>query len=309
MLCVVAQQARADAMDWLVKINRAGADLSFSGIFIYAQNGQIDTMQVSRRITDGALEERLYALNGEAREIVRDENLIWCYFPNQNVGVHEHRQTLDSGFPRILPDDLERLKQHYRFREGEVSRIADRLTQRIDVMPTDDYRYGYRLWADVDTGLLLRSDLLDGDEQLIEQYQFVDIDFGDDISDRELKATTGKENLRWYGTDTRQPSASRTDLKWHFSDLPAGYRLSKYFRRMMPMEEREIEHLIFTDGLATVSVFIQPANATQSEMRGLGRMGAVHVYRSTRDDHHITVMGEAPARTVEMLVAGMNFRG
>lgn len=301
-----AGAVRASPTDWLMKINQA-ASLSFSGIFVYAHDGQIETMQVVRRVKDDMMQERLYSLNGEPREIVRDTNRIWCYIPAQNVGVRDYRQAFESGFPRILPGDLARLKQNYHFTEGGVNRIADRMARRINVIPNDGYRYGYALWADVETGLLLRSDLLGEDNRVVEQYLFVAIDVDSEISDRALRAVTSKEKLVWYGNEKPQPSASLDESKWQFTQIPAGYRLSKYIRRMSPMAGREIEHLIFTDGLSTVSIFIKPASAEHSGMEGLSRMGAVHVYRNTINEHRVTVMGEAPARTVEFLAAGVAY--
>ena len=290
-----------------MKINRASASLSFSGMFVYVHDGQIDTMQVVRRVRNEMMEERLYSLNGEPREIVRDTNRVWCYLPEQKVGVHDHRRAFESGFPRILPDDLERLTQNYHFTEGGVNRIADRRARRINVIPNDGYRYGYALWADEETGLLLRSDLLGEDNRVVEQYLFVTIDVDSEISDHELQAVTSKEKLLWYGDEKPQSSASPEESKWQFTQLPAGYRLSKYLRRMSPMEGGEIEHLIFTDGLSTVSIFIKAINAGQSAMEGLSHMGAMHVYRSTINGHRVTVMGETPARTVELLAGGVGY--
>ncbi len=299
--------ARAEPADWLMKINQAAASLSFSGMFVHSHDGRIKAMQVVRRVRGEMMQERLYSLNGEAREIVRDRNRIWCYIPEQKVGVHDYRQAFASGFPRILPGDLEGLRRNYHFTEGGLNRIADRMAQRINVIPNDAYRYGYRLWADTETGLLLRSDLINQDDQVVEQYLFVAIDVDGEISDRDLQAVTSKEKLVWYGGEKPQPSASLDESGWRVTQLPAGYRLSKHIRRMSPMEGREIEHLIFTDGLSTVSIFIKPANTEQSDMQGLSRMGAVHVYRSTINDHRVTVMGEAPAQTVELLASGVAY--
>ena len=301
--------AQASPMDWLIRINRAAADLSFSGTFVYSHAGQIEAMQVVRRVKNDTMQERLYSLNGETREIVRDRNRIWCYIADQKVGVHDHRQTLDSGFPRIRHDDIERLMENYQFTKSGVNRVAGRMAQRINVIPNDGYRYGYHLWADRENGLLLRSDLVGSDNRVIEQHLFVAIDFDSEISDHALQAVTSKENLVWHGADIPQPSASLHVSNWKFNQLPAGYRLSKYIRRVLPMKGTEVEHLIFTDGLSTVSIFIKPASVAvaQSGMEGLSRMGAMHIYRNMVDDHYVTVMGEAPARTVKLLAAGVTY--
>lgn len=298
----------ANPTDWLMKINHAAATLSFSGMFVYAHDGGIETMQVVRRVKDEMMQERLYSLNGEAREIVRDRKRIWCYLPAQKSGVHAYRQAFESGFPRILPDDLDGLRRNYHFTDGGINRVANRMARRINVLPNDDYRYGYRLWADLETGLLLRSDLVNQEGIVVEQYLFVSIDVDSEISDHALTAVTSKEKLVWYGDDSDgEPPIALDESKWQFSQLPAGYRLNKYIRRMSALEGNEIEHLIFTDGLSTLSVFIKPTSPEQSGMEGLSRMGAVHVYRSIINDHRVTVMGEAPARTVELLATAVSY--
>ena len=302
---LLAASAGADPTAWLMKINHAAANMSFSGVFVHSHDGDIESTQVVRRVKDEMLQERLYSLSGERREIVRDSNRIWCYIPEEKVGLHDYRQTFQSGFPRIAPGDLARLKQNYRFTEGGLSRVANRMAQRIDVIPNDGYRYGYRLWADLETGLLLRSDLVGEDNRVVEKYLFVTIDLDSEISDRALQAVTSKEKLVWYGNDTSQPATPAKASKWKVNPLPAGYRLSKTVQRMSPMEGLEVEHLVFTDGLSTVSVFIKQASAEQSAMEGLSRMGAVHAYRSIVDDYRVTVMGEAPAKTVEFLAGGV----
>ncbi|MGR3913077.1 MAG: MucB/RseB C-terminal domain-containing protein [Gammaproteobacteria bacterium] len=302
----------ASPTDWLMKINRAAAELSFSGVFVHASGGEVEAMQVVRRVRDDMVQERLYSLSGEKREIVRDSNRIWCYLPQQNFGMRDDRQAFQSGFPRILPGDLGGLMRNYHFTEGGRARIADRIAHQVNVLPNDGFRYGYRLWADVETGLLLRSDLIGEEGGVIDQYLFVTINIGGEISDRALEAVTAEDKLVWYEAQPGAPKAAQDDATpgkshWRIARLPAGYRLRRHIHRVSPTGGGKIEHLIITDGLSTVSVFIKPA-AARDEMTGLSRMGSVHIYRSRVGGHLVTVMGETPARTVELLAAGIAYR-
>ena len=298
----------ADVETWLMRINEAVANRSFVGNFVYLHDGQIEAMHVVRRIRDGQMQERLYALNGEAREVVRDADRVWCFIPDRNMGVHDYRQTSESGFPRILPNDLESLDRNYRFEVGGTARIAGRIAQQIKVIPADHFRYGYHLWADRETGLLLRSDLVDDGGQVVEQYMFVNIEIDREIADFELESVTSPEKLVWYGMDLPNLSAEVESPAWRVLSPPAGYRLNKHIRRMNPMKMEEEEHLVFTDGLSSVSIFIKVPGAGQSGMVGLSRMGAVHAFRGTVADHWITVMGEVPAHTVEHLARTIVYR-
>ena len=297
-------RAAADASEWLMKINQAAAEVNFIGTFVYIHNGKIEAMEVARRIDDGHMQERIYSLNGEPREVIRGMDKVWCYIPDQNVVVHDYRQTSESGFPRILPGDIKGLERNYDFELLGSSRIANRMAREIRVLPKDAFRYGYSLWADEESGLLLRSDLLDDTGNAVEQYLFVAVEIGGEIADADLQPVSKTEDLELFGNSV--PMSQPAELSpWKVSKLPSGYTLSKHIRRMSPMDSGELEHMVFTDGLSTVSVFIKQAHAGQSGMVGLSKMGAVHAYRTTVDDHRITVMGEVPAGTVEFLASGI----
>ncbi|MBX2869259.1 MAG: MucB/RseB C-terminal domain-containing protein [Acidiferrobacterales bacterium] len=307
-ITALAGDQNSDAGEWLMRINEAAAELSFAGNFVYIHDNEVEAMEVIRRVTRGHMQERLFALNGEAREVVRDQDRVWCYIPDKNMGVHDYRQATGSGFPKILPNDLNDLKKNYDFSLGETLRIAKRMAQKVKVIPKDTYRYGYNLWADVETGLLLRSDLVDHHGEIVEQYLFVDIEIGIDIKDSELESVTNKDQLVWFGMDRPNLTAKVDRQQWFIENPPAGFQLTKHIRRMTPMEMEEEEHLVFTDGLSSVSVFVKKARKGQSNMVGLSRMGAVHAYRDTMRDHWITVMGEVPAETVTALAAEIAYR-
>jgi len=303
-----ALYASEEAADWLMKINDAAARLSFAGNFVYVHDDQIEAMTVVRRVQDGAMQERLYALNGEAREVVRDMDRVWCYIPDKNVGVHDYRQTSESGFPRILAADINDLRQNYKFELGGRLRVADRMTTQVKILPRDNYRYGYHLWADEESGLLLRSDLIDAAGDSVEQYLFVDIEIGREIADSELESVTSKDQLVWYGMDRPNLTADVSQGQWQVIDLPAGYRLTKHILRMTPMEMEEEEHMVFTDGLSSVSIFVKKAKEGHSTITGLSKMGAVHAYRNNIENHWVTVMGEVPAETVQHLAKQISFQ-
>ncbi len=298
----------ADPSAWLLKINRAAAEVGFAGTFVHIHGGKVDTFEVARRIQRGAVEERLYSLNGSAREVIRAKERIWCYLPDQNTVAYDVQLMGESGFPRMFPGDYPQLARLYRFAEGGRSRIAGREAQQIMVIPNDAFRYGYTLWADTETGLLLRSDLVNQQNQVIEKLVFVDIDIGGKISDDQLAAVNTQSGTRLYGND-REPVGVPTDSSaWTLTQIPHGYQLSRHMKRIFPTDESETEHLVYTDGLSTVSVFITEAGAGQGEGSGISHMGNVHAYRTTLNNHRITVIGEVPADTVAYLGQGIEYR-
>ncbi len=309
LIGLLSTSAAADeAADWLMKISAAAAKVNFSGTFVYVHDGQIEAMEVARRINqDGSMQERLYALNGAPREVIRGMDKVWCYIPDQNVVVHSYRQTSNNGFPGILPGDFAQLRRNYHFVEGVDGRIADREAHQIKVIADDSYRYGYSLWADKQTGLLLRSDLINKDNEIVEQYTFINIEIGGIITDQQLAAKSDQEALQLFGPGTDLPvSADSSD--WQVTRIPDGYSLIKHIKRMSPTDGDEVEHRVYADGLSTVSVFIKKAKPGQSHKNGLSRMGAVHAFGKAVNNHRITVMGEVPADTVEFLAMGVRLR-
>jgi sigma-E factor negative regulatory protein RseB len=294
--------ANHPAQQWLAKINHAADDLSYEGVFVYLHDGRMEAMRVVRAVDDGAAKERLYSLNGEAREIIRDHEQVWCYLPDRKIGVHEYRKAVDASFPSLLPDDISGLEENYEISLGRKARIADRLTQLIAVVPRDGYRYGYHLWADLQTGLLLKADLIDTDGKAIEQYMFTQVKIGDPIPPDALKPRTPKGELVWHGEQVVAGGEPSPAGGWTVASVPAGYRLTTSIVRMIPMRNAPVQHLVYSDGLSTVSVFIERVTTDgPRHMNGLSRMGAVHAFGSVVDGHQITVVGEVPAATVDQL--------
>lgn len=301
--------AERSGVDWLMKIHDAAAQLNYMGTFVYVQGGRIATMQVSHRARNGSMRQRIYSLNGAPREVIRDDTQVWCYIPDQKRGVHEYRQVSKQGFPNLLPGHLEKLVDYYDVYTGATGRIADRRAQQLMVVPKDALRYGYELWADQQSGLLLKAALLDESGQPIEQYLFTNVKIGGTITADMLEPVTAKADLVWFGDaisgqteDPATAAARQFSSNWVIEDIPAGFSLTRQIRRKVPMRSKMVDHFVYSDGLASVSVFIEDLNKDDSEWAtGVSKMGAVHAFGREIDGHQVTVVGEVPARTVESI--------
>ncbi len=299
--------ASESVTDWLMKMNDAASALSYRGTFVYLHDNQLETMRVARRAGPAGVRERLFSLNGAAREIIRDEKRVWCYLPDQRMGVHQYRQSSDNTFPRILPRDIGELTDNYLIDKGRRERIADRDSQEIRVRPRDDFRYGYELWVDEQTGLLLRADLVDPGGTSLEKYMFTEVSIGGVVSDRDLAPRTPRKDLVWFGEPDEEAAPVPGELEWTADRVPEGFMLSRHIRRMSAMRKQPVEHLVYSDGLAAVSVFVEDKRSlTQTPMQGLSRMGAVHAFGTMVGDYQVTVVGEVPGKTVDMI--GMSVR-
>ncbi len=293
------------AHDWLMKINHAARDLEYEGIFVYQHDAQLEAMQIFHKMENNSSRERLVSLNGAPREIVRDANEVRCYWPDKNSVMVEYRKTEGKGFPSILPERLQDLDEYYVLKLGNTERVTGRVAQLVIIMPADQYRYGYHLWADVDTGLLLKADLLDAQGAVLEQFMFTQVNIGAKIPAAALAPGMTGKSMTWYREegDTRHVSEKPG---WSAAQLPKGFKLSAHMTRRLPMRKQPVEHLVYTDGLATVSVFVEKQEkGVKPFMRGASRMGAVNAMSAQVNDYQITTVGEVPAATVSLIGASV----
>lgn len=304
-----------DAVDWLRKIDNAVRTMSYSGVLVYVNGDRIETMRVIHRVEAGeSIRQRIYALNGAPREIVRDFKRIRFFAPDRPIGVSEPQRESRRELLNPLPGYMEALLQVYRVILGPVTRIADRAAQQIRILPKDDWRYGYKLWADKQTGLLLRTTLVNSERRPIEQYLFTEILIGDDIADRALEPVTPREGLVWHddARSGRTAASGAGDMhraNWTVRNLPDGFVLNRMIRRFSSTRSGMVEHYVYSDGLATVSVFVESIKSESgSRLTGLHEMGAVHAFGREFDGYQITVIGEVPARTVDTIALSVSPR-
>lgn len=289
------------AHDWLMKINQAARMLNYEGVFVYQHENQLEAMRIFHKVDNGASRERLVSLNGAQREIIRDKHEVICYWPDKNSVMVEYRKADSQSFPAILPERIQDLDDYYVMRLGNTERITGRLAQLVIVKPVDKYRYGYHLWADKETGLLLKADLLDTQGVILEQFMFTHINIGTNIPDSALAPSAAGKGMVWYREDV-QKKTNLAKPGWVATQLPKGFRLSAHISRQALMRKRPVEHLVYTDGLAAVSVFVEKHGAdSKSFMLGPSRMGAVNALGSRSGNYQVMTVGEVPAETIALI--------
>jgi sigma-E factor negative regulatory protein RseB len=296
-----AMAAGGSAREWMMSMGRAVQEHNYTGTFVYRHGDQIEAMRIVHRARNGKPRELLTSLNGVAREIIRNDRDVVCYLPDRNSVVVEHRKTSDKSFPALLPKRLDRVTRNYTLMLGGMNRIADRKAQMVVVKPHDRYRYGYHLWADRKTGLLLKSNLVDPQGHIIEQFMFTNISIDHPILDKDLQPRYTGKGMVWH-RETDSSAKPSMETHWRATKLPSGFELTKQISRKGPMHKQEIEHLVYSDGLAAVSVFIERKDErAKHSIHGATGMGAVHAYGRVAGDYHITVVGEVPPATVAMI--------
>jgi len=297
--------ASDNSHDWLMKINQAARSLDYDGVFVYQHDGQMEAMRIIHKVENGAARERLVSLNGSPREIVRDQKEVTCYWPDKNSVMVEYRKTNNQSFPAILPERLQDLDAYYSIQLGNTERITGRTAQLVIIKPVDQYRYGYHLWADQKTGLLLKADLLNAQGEMLEQFMFTTISIGKKISSASLVPGVVGKGMVWHREGEQYKNVPERS-GWYASQLPKGFRLSAHIARETLMRKRPVEHLVYTDGLAFVSVFVEKREEhSKSFMLGPSRMGAVNALGEHHDGYQIMTVGEVPAETILLIGQSM----
>ncbi len=298
-----AATAGEEAYSWLMKMNQATRTLNYDGTFVYQHGDQLEAMRIIHAVRDGSVRERLVSLNGSAREVIRDDQQVMCYLPDRKSIIVEHRFLgRDKSFPVILPESVTVLKKRYVIQLGAPGRVSGRDAQVVIIRPRDQHRYGYHLWADKETGLLLKADLVDHMGKILEQFMFAQVKIGHVIDAAHLQPAMGVDDMAWYVGKTMDHTSVEPAEGWTVSKVPAGFVLSNRIMRKTPAHGNPVEHLVYTDGLAAVSVFIEKVDkGTRSVIVGGSTMGAVHAFGNIVDNHQIIVVGEVPATTVESI--------
>jgi sigma-E factor negative regulatory protein RseB len=308
LVSAFALPARAgdpDAREWLERMTRALAQQNYDGRFFHLTESRSETMRIIHRVEKGKVSERLVSLDGSGREIIRDETQIVCYLPDKRTVLVEKR-TDNNSLLAALPSYSESLEAHYSIEKiGKVGKTGGRKTQMIVVQPRDQYRYGYRLWLDQETAMPLKSQLSDRNGRVIEQILFAELNLRDRIPVAELQPSVSAEGFRWLRQDPQPVRVANAAIGWNVIRLPAGFRLTTWRVQAIAGSSAPVRHLVFSDGLASVSVFIEPRGPQATPMHGLARVGAAFAYSRDLDGHQVTAVGEVPAATVEAIAAGV----
>jgi len=297
-------QTPPDGMALLRKIYQATEKLSYSGTFVYQQGDRTETSRITRVTGPGGDVERVEVLDGMPREIIRTRDTVRCYMPESQT-VKVERRVDQRAFPGMLPEQISDLARSYRITRGEMVRIAGFDCEAVVLTPKDDLRYGYKLWADVNSGMLLKARTLNRQGQTVEQFTFTQFAIGN-VSRERVRPRPAAQN--WRVEDAAVAPANLAREGWTMSgELPGFRKITEVTRRLG--ESRPVGQMVYSDGMAAVSVFIEPMAGRSDAVRpGLSSLGAYHIYTREVANHIVTVVGEAPAASIQRMANQVVFR-
>jgi len=313
----LASGARAadGAGDWLVQMSQAARMSNYEGVLVYRGDDILETFRVTHRFQDGSERERVQSMTGEVREVLKQNNKVTCLLPqDQRLTTVKRPATPKSLFKPLSQERLQQIAAVYELRELGKARVAGRNCRGIAIAPRDEFRYGYELWADAESGVPLKLSLVSPDGRLLEQMFFTEVKFPRSIPDSafaaDVPAHLARESTAAAAdaiaqAHEREPVAEEEadTAPVQFSKLPPGFRVVRRNLQASPSGVRE--HLLLSDGLSAVSVYRvlrrSPEAAAMAAAQRIDRMGPLNAYSRSVGQVQITVVGEAPRRTVQMI--------
>lgn len=294
-------QADDSPREWLERMSRAVRSTDYEGTVLRISEGKAEALKVVHSVSDGVIREKLIAQEGDGLEIVRVGNEVQCILPERKSVLVEQWTDQSTLFSTLPSPDLRIGSQYDVVLMGE-DRVAGRKTVQVAIKPHDEYRYEHRIWLDRATGFPLQTELVAASGVAVDQVKFADIRFGRDIADSELESSYSTANFKWY-TQPQRNVTPVVESEWRNDSLPSGFELVSAQEEHMPGNGQRVTHLLYSDGLASVSVFL--AGNTDAPVAERSTEGASNSYSTVRDDVLVTAVGEVPDVTVERIALGM----
>ena len=290
-----------EARDWLERMSRAVEELNYRGTFVHVLDGTAETLHIVHRHADGQSGERILSDNA-GREIVRRGSRVQGIFPDRRIVLFETRSDV-SPLVSALPSNTAELAPHYEISLGGSARVADRAVQLLEIKPRDEFRYGYMLWLDQETAMPLQSQLIDEQGEVVEQILFTDIEIPANIPSEALEPTIDTTGFTALRAAESAPLAA--EIPWRAAAVPGGFKLSVATQSPIAGSDTPVEHLVYSDGLATVSVFIEDPETKAEVREGFSTVGSTNAYSLTLRGRKVTAMGEVPRQTVRTIASSL----
>jgi sigma-E factor negative regulatory protein RseB len=300
-----------DAAAWLKKIQLAAQKQNYSGIFVYQQANRMHASRITH-VVDGKNElEKLEILDGRPREYIRNNDEVVCYLPEIRTLQVEKRSTPDF-FPAMLAVNSSDLVEHYDIKKGDGGRIAGYDCQAITLTPKDNLRYGYRLWAEKSSGLLMRAQTINERNEVVEQITFAQVNIGN--IDKERVKPTFPNTVGWRIENA--PVTEGLASGWSVAAIPAGFKKVHELKRTVTEapqtkagtspSQHDVTQIVYSDGLAAISVFVEPGTRSRTEVSM--QQGAMNIVGKRQGDFWLTIVGEVPDAAIKQVANSIEFK-
>lgn len=285
-LMLVSGLARADAaLQWLNRAVAAAKQQNYSGVYVYQHGEQVEVLRVLHRSGSAGELEKVEVLDGTPRKFLRVNSDVYCHL-SDGKQVRLERNALRRFFPSLLPAQPASLLGYYDAKLGGTDRVAGRLCQVVTLVPRDGYRFSYNLWLDKQTGLPLKSRVVNANGGVVSMFVFSEIQIGKPPDTRLFRNDLAGKQVE-AGLD------GPVETSWDVTP-PPGFEQVQAAVRALPGKQEPVTHLVFSDGLSVLSMFVEPVDPQLQNMRGLSAEGVIGIYTREVDGHTVTTLGEVP---------------
>ena len=300
-LCGTALAAEPSPMEWLQRMAVAVEQANYSGTVVRVHNGQVQTLRVVHRYEDGKVSEKLESLDGAGREIIRAGDEVHCILPESRMVLVGQQINQEGLFGRLAVQPAA-LSRSYDLTIEDYERVVGRPSVQLAIRPRDHFRFGHRLWLDKASALPLRRQVVGTGGDIVEEMRFAEITIGKPIPSSAFRPSMDIEGFTWV-RDAGQ-AAERDDVNstgFEAREVPSGFRLVSAGSERFPDTEGEVAHIVYSDGVASVSVFVESRQPGAGKLEGASRIGAAYAFGTVVNGHQVTVIGEVPGHTVRMI--------
>ena len=299
--------AQEDAWLALQKASQAARELSYKGVFVYQSGSASKSVQLTHMNYGQGEYARMVVLDGSPREVLSQGRDVSIYSPkNEKIVIEKKRG--QNMFPALLPSNMDAIKASYQAQFSGAERIGGRDALVITLTPKDQLRYGFKFWADKEYGLLLKATTINEHGVPLEQISFSQLTWMDG------------QNMDWfrpkldpskaYVMDEDAPAkANAADIDWIVTEIPLGYRKVDQVKQVVQGKALPVTQMIFSDGLSSISLFIEPLPKGVRPKVGHTIVGATNFYASVNEGHQVMVVGEVPEAAVTQFANAVSFKG
>lgn len=300
MACAAQAAPPNDPMAWLRRAVEASRTTNYAGTYVHTNGERTSTLRVSHVFAGGVEHERIDALDGPAYEIVRRNDEMFCYFPDAKT-VRLDQRVNARFFPALFRAPAETIASEYEPKLGAIEHVLTHECRWIDLEPKDSLRFAEHLCSEVGSGLVVRAKTYNGRGRMLEQYTFTELRMGSQVPKGDAKSIFEARVKQWITDAQPREEAKAVDTGWTVTNLPAGFQKVTELRRTLPGRSEPVSQLIFSDGLASLSVFVEPNSHPARSTEASSEDGSTTFYVHPMGDNLVTVLGEVPLAAAQQV--------
>lgn len=296
-----AAAAPGEPLAWLHRAAQAARQVSYEGVYVHTNGDRTSTVRVTHLNHGGEEHERIEPLDGQnLLEIVRRNDEMFCRFPDAKTVRLDPRIT-NRFFPGILAAGAETIAASYEVTLGKTERVLGYECQWLRLDPRDGMRFAQRLCSETNTGLIVRAKVLNDQKHVIEQYTFTDLKLGPQAGRTDLKSIFRARSRQWLSDGQPRDEATNTDSGWTVTKTPPGFTKVAELKRTLPGRPQPVSQLVLTDGLASLSVFVEANPSPARTAEASSEDGTTTFFVRPMGDQLVTVLGEVPLATAQQV--------